>query len=131
MTPLIYLRIGLFMAIFATGFYAGNRWEAAKIGPLQAEISRLQARESILENSNAQCASNVEAANNGTKQLLAEGQANATRSAAALKAAQVESAKVATSIATIRALAPPADDCNGQGDASRLLFQNEMKSRAK
>ena len=128
MTPIMYARIGLILALLGSGFYGGYRWEAFRVAPLQAEISRLQAREVILENSNAQCAQDVTEANQATDRILAAGKAATERSQAALKAAQVETARIATDITVLRATSAPKDaSCQVQSDAARGVLLDEVR----
>ena len=127
-------RIALVAGILAVGFGGGwtlNGWRlGAKIGPLEAEISRLQARSTILESANAQCEKSVKAANEATDRLLAEGERRSKRAAEALRTAQAESAALGTSISILRALARPTDDsCPVQAEAARKLIADEVRGR--
>jgi hypothetical protein len=131
MIALPYAKIAIIASLLIAGFYAGMRWESSRLEPLKSEISRLQAREVIYEQANSQCAQNVKAANEAVNGILRKAKENADRSKAALKAAQIEAAKFATDIRTLRATAAPADtSCQAQSDAARSILLDEVKRRA-
>lgn len=134
MNPLLLARIGMVAGIALAGGYAGwtlNGWRLGdQIGPLQAEVSRLQARSSLLEGENARCAESAKAQNEAVNRLLAEGQARSEKAKEAAKKAAIESASLATTIAAIRATTRPTDDsCAAQSGAAAKVISDEIRTR--
>ena len=136
MSPLMYVRIAVIAAIALAGFGAGwtlNGWRLnAKIGPLQAEVSRLQARSTILESANAQCEKSILTQNEAVKGILAEGKKREERAAKDAAEARRQAAWLATDIAGLRATARPVDSsCAAQTAAAAKVIADEIRSRAR
>jgi hypothetical protein len=134
MNPLLLARLGIVAGIALAGGFAGwtlNGWRlGAQIGPLQAEVSRLQASSSLLEGENARCAESAKSQNEAVERLLAKGQDRAKKAEDAAKKASIESASLATTIATIRATTRPADDsCPVQSNAAAKVISDEIRTR--
>lgn len=134
MNPLLLARIAVIAAIALTGAAAGwtlNGWRLnAKIGPLQAEVSRLQARSTILEAANAQCEKSVLAQNEAVNGLLEAGKQREAKAAKAADDARRQAAWLATDIAGLRAQARPVDaSCVVQTAAAAKIIADEITSR--
>lgn len=115
---------------FSCGWTAnGIRWQA-KLGPLQAEVSRLQARSSLLEGENERCAASVETQNAALKLLESEAAKRQKRAAEALRIAASESAALGTALTSLRALQAPLDaSCSAQAVAAAGLIADEIRGR--
>ena len=127
-------RIALVAAILAAGAAGGwtlNGWRlGSQIGPLKAEISRLQARTAILENANAQCASSVKTQNEAVKGILEGGKQREARAKKDAADARRQVAGLATDIATLRAQKAPADAaCVAQSEAAAKVIADEIRGR--
>ena len=134
MIPLPWGRIALIAAIALAGAAAGwtvQDWRlGAKLGPLQAEVSRLQARATILESANAQCAQSVKTQNEAVNGLLEAGEKREQRAKEAARRATIESAGLATDIAGLRAAPRPPDPaCAVQAAAAAKLIADEIRGR--
>ena len=128
--PFLDPRILLVAALLGAGFYAGYRWSDSRLGPLQAEISRLQARDVIMETANAQCTQNVAEANRQTDELIAGQKAREKRSAVDLAAARTAADGFRGAIDQLRLVKPPADTgCEVQAGAARALIADEIRGR--
>ena len=131
---LLWAALGILAFGLATGGYAGwqlENWRmSAKIGPLTAEVSRLQARSTILEGSNAQCAESVKTQENALRVLEGAAASRARRAAEALRSAQVDAATLGTALTSLRALQAPLDgSCPAQAMAAARVIQDEIRGR--
>lgn len=127
----IWLAGGIFLAGAAGGWVVQGWRMGAELGPLKAEVSRLQSRSTILESANVQCSKSVEAANEATGRLLAQAKAREQRAQEAVKAARTEAAGLATSIAALRALPKPTGAPDELCTQARGILADEVGSRAR
>lgn len=127
-------KIAAIAAIALVGFGAGwqiENWRmSAKIGPLKAEVSRLQSRATVLEASNAQCAQSVKTQNQAIKLLESQAEKRQQRAAEAIRIARAESAKLDSTIATLRAARAPLEpSCETQAVAAARIIADEIRGR--
>lgn len=137
MSALLIARIAIVLAIAGAGFAAGwqlQSWRlGAQIGPLKAEVSRLQARSTILESANAQCAQSVKNQNQVVERLVAAQRKREQRAKIELALAADLRTAVEAEIAALRKRPAPSenDTCQATLEASRQILAEEVARRLK